>query len=295
MSRLLPFASMVSSGVARRYHRSVWAGISWLRLACAAGLAIGIAQQLALLALHIHMQRLETSWVRLSAATMLCAGVACWYLANSPRLPFLVVAGLLVVLAGLWWSCTALKDVDVVRLQVRIFQEPPKSRLTLHAGRTDGAGLTICGFLYSALSLPRCRCQRRCSQRLRSLGVAMFAVLRVPLARFSGTTGGAREAAGVPSGADDALKRACHIPYRFVVTLSGENRATLHRRDDRRTRIQAHGREVHHAGDLFADRRPSGDSSDVAQDSPGRALCLQPGQRRFHEGPAYDSRLAAPR
>ena len=73
---------------------SVWAGdVLWLRLACAAGLAIGIAQQLALLALSIRMRMLGTFWVRLSAATMLCAGVACWYLANSPRLPFLVVAG----------------------------------------------------------------------------------------------------------------------------------------------------------------------------------------------------------
>ena len=82
---------------------SVWAGdVLWLRLACAAGLAIGIAQQLALLALSIRKRVLGTFWVRLSAAAMLCAGVACWYLANSPRLPFLVVAGLVVVLAGLW-------------------------------------------------------------------------------------------------------------------------------------------------------------------------------------------------
>jgi hypothetical protein len=94
---------------------SVWAGDALgLRLACAAGLAIGIAQQLTLLALSIRM--LGTFCVRLSAAIMLCAGVAGWHLANSPSLPFLVVAGLLVVLAGLWWFCTALKDADVVQL-----------------------------------------------------------------------------------------------------------------------------------------------------------------------------------
>ena len=66
---------------------SIWAGdVSWLQLACAAGLVIGIAQQLVLLGLSIHTRTLETFRVRLSAATMLCAGVACWYLANSPRL-----------------------------------------------------------------------------------------------------------------------------------------------------------------------------------------------------------------
>jgi len=96
---------------------SIWAGdVVWLRLACAAGLVIGIAQQLVLLALSIRMGMLETFRVRLSAATLLCAGVACWYLAGSPRLPFLVVAGLLVVLAGLWWFPTALKNADVVHL-----------------------------------------------------------------------------------------------------------------------------------------------------------------------------------
>jgi hypothetical protein len=41
--------------------------ILWLRLACAAGLVIGIAQQLALLALSIRM--LGTFWIQLSAAT----------------------------------------------------------------------------------------------------------------------------------------------------------------------------------------------------------------------------------
>ena len=57
---------------------SVWAGDTpWLRLACAAGLVIGIAQQLVLLALSIRMHMLGTFWVRLSASTMLCAGVAC--------------------------------------------------------------------------------------------------------------------------------------------------------------------------------------------------------------------------
>ena len=64
---------------------SVWAAdLLWLRLA--AGLMIGIAQQLVLLALSIHTRTLETFRVRLSAATMLCAGVACWYLASSAAL-----------------------------------------------------------------------------------------------------------------------------------------------------------------------------------------------------------------
>ncbi len=57
---------------------SLWAGdVFWLRLVCAAGLAIGITQQLALLAFSIRMRTLGTFRFRLSAATMLCAGVAC--------------------------------------------------------------------------------------------------------------------------------------------------------------------------------------------------------------------------
>jgi hypothetical protein len=147
---------------------SLWPGdVLWLRLACAAGLAIGISQQLALLVISIRMRMLGTLRVRLSSATMLSAAVACWYLANSPRLPFLVVAGLLVILAGLWWFCTALKDADVVQLQARNLPGGyPKSRLTLPAGRMGGPPSWFAGFLYSALSLPRCRCQRWCSQCL---------------------------------------------------------------------------------------------------------------------------------
>ena len=67
---------------------SFWAGDNlWLRLACAAGLAVGIAQQLALLALSIRRRMLGTFWIRLSVATMLCVGVAGWYLANSQGMP----------------------------------------------------------------------------------------------------------------------------------------------------------------------------------------------------------------
>ena len=58
---------------------SIWArDVSWLQLACAAGLVTGIAQQLVLLGLSIHRRTLETFRVRLSAATMLfsCARAA---------------------------------------------------------------------------------------------------------------------------------------------------------------------------------------------------------------------------
>jgi hypothetical protein len=103
-------------------------------------LVIGIVQQLALLGLSVRMRMLGTFWIRLSAAAMLCAGVACWYVANSPHLPLLVVAGLLVVVAGLRWFCTALKDADVVQLKPGICQELPKSQLTLRAGHMGGPG-----------------------------------------------------------------------------------------------------------------------------------------------------------
>ena len=146
---------------------SVWAGdVLWLRLACAAGLVIGIAQQLVLLARSIRMRMLGTFWVRLTAATMLCAGVACWYLANSPGLPFLVVAGLLVVLGGLWWFCIAVKDSDVVHLQVRNLPGAPEEPVDPPRRPYGWAGAVICGFLVlgfvaATLSLPA-----RCSQCL---------------------------------------------------------------------------------------------------------------------------------
>ena len=47
---------------------SVWAGdVLWLRLACAAGLVIGIAQQLTLLGLSVRKRMLGTFWIRLSS------------------------------------------------------------------------------------------------------------------------------------------------------------------------------------------------------------------------------------
>ena len=165
---------------------SVWAGdVRWLRLACAAGLVIGIAQQLALLALSIRMRMLGTFWVRLSAATMLCAGVACWYLANSPRLPFLVVAGSLVVLAGLWWFATALRDADVVQLQARNLPGAPEEPVDPPRWPYGWAGAVICGFLVlgfvaATLSLPAA-----VFRVLAVLAVTMLAVIRVQLARFT--------------------------------------------------------------------------------------------------------------
>jgi hypothetical protein len=166
---------------------SVWAGdVLWLRLACATGLVIGIAQQLVLLALSVRMRMLGTFWVRLSAATMLCAGVACWYLANSPRLPFLVVAGLLIVLGGLWWFCTALKDSDVVQLQVRNLPGAPEEPVDPPRWPYGWAGVVICGFLVlgfvaATLSLPAA-----VFAVLAVLAAAMLAVIGVPHARFTG-------------------------------------------------------------------------------------------------------------
>jgi CDP-Glycerol:Poly(glycerophosphate) glycerophosphotransferase len=156
-----------------------------LRLACAAGLVVGIAQQLVLLALSIRMRMLGTFCVRLSAATMLCAGVACWYLANSPRLPFLVVAGLLVILAGLWWFCTALKDADVVQLQARNLPGAPEEPVGPPRWPYGWGGVVICGFLVlgfvaATLSLPAA-----VFPVLAVLAVAMLAVVRVQLARFT--------------------------------------------------------------------------------------------------------------
>jgi hypothetical protein len=164
---------------------SVWAGdVLWLRLACAAGLVIGIAQQLVLLALSIRTGMLGTFWIRLSAATMLCAGVACWYLANSPRLPFLVVAGLVVVVAGLWWFCTAVRDSDVVELQARHLPGAPEEPVGPPRWPYGWASAVICGFLVlgfvaATLSLPTA-----VFPVLAVLAVGMLAVIRLQHVRF---------------------------------------------------------------------------------------------------------------
>jgi len=165
---------------------SIWAGdVLWLRLACGAGLALGITQQLALLGLSVHKHTLRTFRVRLGAASMLTAGVACWYLANSPRLPFLVVAGLLAVLAGLWWFCAALKDAGAVQLQARnlpgVPEEPVAApRWPYGWAQVVMCGLFVFGFVAATLALPAA-----VFTVLAALAVAMLAVMRVQLARFT--------------------------------------------------------------------------------------------------------------
>ena len=165
---------------------SVWAGdVLWLRLACAAGLVIGIAQQLALLALSVRTRKLGTFWVRLSAATMLCAGVACWYLANSPHLPFLVVAGLLVVLAGLWWFCSVINRADVVELQARNLPGVPEEPVDPPRWPYGWAGAVICGFLLLGLVAGTLSLPAGVFPVLAVLTVAALAVIGLPHARFT--------------------------------------------------------------------------------------------------------------
>jgi hypothetical protein len=165
---------------------SVWAGdVHWLRLACAAGLVIGIAQQLALLALSIRMRMLATFSVRLSAATMLCAGVACWYLASSPHSPFLLVAGLVLVLAGLWWFCTALKDADIVQLQARNLPGAPEVPVDPPRWPYGWGGAVLCGFLVLGLVAATLSLPAVVFLVLAVLTGAMLTVIRVQLARFT--------------------------------------------------------------------------------------------------------------
>jgi CDP-Glycerol:Poly(glycerophosphate) glycerophosphotransferase len=165
---------------------SLWAAdATWLRLICTAGLFVGIVQQLVLLGISIRKRMLDTFTVRLSAAAMLSVGVACWYLANTPGLPFLVLACSLAVPAAQWWLGTAVKDADVVHLQARNLPgvgnepvDPPRWPYGL-------AGAAICAYLLldfvaATLSLPAA-----VSFVLAALAVAMVAVTRMQLARFT--------------------------------------------------------------------------------------------------------------
>ena len=155
---------------------SVWtADIAWLRLGCAIGLVIGIAQQLTLLALSIRMRTLATFSVRLSAASMLSAGIACWYLANSPGLPFLIVAALLLILAALWWFCTALRNADVVQLRARNLPGVPEEPVDPPRWPYGWGWAVMSGFFVLSFVAGRCRSRRRCLQRLRVSAVAMLA------------------------------------------------------------------------------------------------------------------------
>src|SRR4029453_13184797 len=165
---------------------SLWAadGI-WLRLVCAAGLVVGIAQQLALLAISIRRRMLDTFSVRLSAASMLCVGVACWYLANTPGLPFLVLGGSLAVLAAQWWLGTAIQDADVVHRQAGNLPGVVNEPVDPPRWPYGWAGVAICAFLVldfvaATLSLPPA-----VSFVLAALAVAMVTVTRMQLARFT--------------------------------------------------------------------------------------------------------------
>jgi len=165
---------------------SVWAGdSSWLRLACAAGLVVGIAQQLVLLALSSRTRTLKTFRVRLSAATMLCAGVACWYLASSPRWPFLVVAGLLVMLAGQWSFCAALKDANGPRLRARNLPGVPDKPVDPPRWSYGWGGATMCAFLVLGFTAATLSLPAAVFSVLAVLAVAVLAMMRVELARFT--------------------------------------------------------------------------------------------------------------
>jgi CDP-Glycerol:Poly(glycerophosphate) glycerophosphotransferase len=193
---------------------SLWVGDNlWLRLLCAAGLAVGIAQQLALLALSIRRHMLGTFWIRLSVATMLCVGVAGWYLANSQRMPVLVVAGLVVALTGLWWSRSARKDADVVQLRARNLPGAPEEPVDPPRWPSGCAGAVICGFLVlgfvaATLSLPAA-----VFPVLAVLAVAMLAVILVPHTRFARYN-------------EDVLEKL--RAYRPVLTMPYDGQAGFH-------------------------------------------------------------------
>ena len=253
---------------------SFWAGDNlWLRLACAAALAVGIAQQLALLARSIRRGTLGTFWIRLSVGTMLCVGVAGWYLANSQGMPVLVVAGLVVALTGLWWFRTR---PDVVQLQARNLPGAPEEPVDPPRWPYGWAGAVICGFLVlsfvaATLSLPAA-----VFPFLAVLAVAMLAVILVPHIRFVRYNKKVLE-----------MLRA----YRPVLTMPYDGQAGFHiglwlpyveRTGHRFTVVTTDAvafRRVSEKYTMPVIYAPMGGRrairAIVAEDGPGRALCLQ--------------------
>ena len=155
MSRLLR-ARVAHSGVVRRCHICLGGDLLWLRLACAAGLVIGIAQQLVLRAQHPHGHAgdvLGSVDRRHHAVRWSCLLVS----GELPRLPFWSSLGCS------WYSVgcggfASQSDSDVVQLQVRNLPGAPEE--PFDPPRWYGwAGVVICGFLVlgfvaATLSLP---------------------------------------------------------------------------------------------------------------------------------------------
>jgi CDP-Glycerol:Poly(glycerophosphate) glycerophosphotransferase len=165
---------------------SLWAAdLTWLRLVCATGLVVGIAQQLLLLAISIHGRMLDTFSVRLSAVAMLSVGVACWYLANAPGLPFLVLAGSIAIIAAQWWLGTAVKDADVVHLQARNLPGVGNEPVDPPRWPYGWAGVAISAFLLLDFVAATLWAPPVVSFVLAALAVAIVAVTRMQLARFT--------------------------------------------------------------------------------------------------------------
>jgi hypothetical protein len=91
-----------------------------------------------------------------------------------------------VILAGLWWFCTALQDADVVQIQARNLPGAPEEPVDPPRWPYGWAGAVICGFLvlgFVAATLPL---PAVVFPVLALLATAMLAVIRVQLARFTG-------------------------------------------------------------------------------------------------------------
>jgi CDP-Glycerol:Poly(glycerophosphate) glycerophosphotransferase len=162
---------------------SIWVGdYLWIRLACATGLAIGIAQQLALLGLAIRSRALASFRIRLSTAAMLCTGVAGWYVANSEGFPFLIIAGLLIALAGLWWFRFA---PGVVQLQARNLPGVPNEPANAPRWPYGWGGAVLCGFLVLGFFAGTLSLRAAVFPVLALIAVAMLAAIVVPHARLA--------------------------------------------------------------------------------------------------------------
>jgi hypothetical protein len=130
---------------------------SWVLVVGAILLVIGIGIQLVTVGMAVWRGR-NGVWVRFSTAAMLSLGVCCWYLANQRRLPMLLAAGAVALLATLWLTrrvpLALSKQLQARHLPGAPEGAPERPRLGYSTAVAGLCGVWVLGFVAGAVRLP---------------------------------------------------------------------------------------------------------------------------------------------